>query len=195
MDSGSTEPSAGPCPTHATREPRQPLGGALYLMWGGGIVGDLSRPLPRPLRHSSVWTGSSSLLGTRRGRGGTERWVPKDRRAGLCCHERSPGLCPGTDTTLAQRRVPASTAHTSRLHPHVPLPLPPCSGPHPQCPPFLPDRSRPEPKVRRSGLDGASLSVLDMSLPSQAMACCSRKAAGRSNQDTSTPVERFFNYR
>lgn len=38
MDSGSTEPSAGPCPTHATQEPRQPLGGALYLMWGGGPV-------------------------------------------------------------------------------------------------------------------------------------------------------------
>lgn len=105
-------------------------------MWG-----TCPGPCPGHL-DTAVWTGPSC------GWRGTERGVPGDRRAGLCCDARSPGLRPGTDTTPAQRRAPASTAHSSRLLPHVSVPFPPCSGPNPQGPPSLPDTSRPEPKVR-----------------------------------------------
>lgn len=116
-------------------------------------MGDLSRPLPRPPRHSCVdWAQlcrPSSLLGT-----SVDRVALNGRRlrtGGQGCAVMCEALgCPGTDTTPAQRRALASTAHTSQLLPHVSVPLPPCSGPDPQSPPSLPDTNRPEPKVRSS---------------------------------------------
>lgn len=118
-------PHRPPAPPTVPKNPDSHYKGVVVPDVGWGAVGDLSRPLPRTPRHSLCGLGPAAFSGPGMDMAALSSWSLKTGGQGLCCDAQLRG---------GHRPTPL---RTSRLRPHVPVPLLPCSGPNPQGPPSL----------------------------------------------------------